>query len=86
MLGVIASYQTRTGYGFLRAGRDYYFHITNVIAGAEEELTEGAVVTFTVGRNPKGICAKDIVIVKAGEPAPRPWLPAGSDEVKESTD
>ncbi len=85
MLGVVASYQTRTGYGFLRAGRDFFFHIRDVITGAEEELTEGAVVTFIVGRNAKGICARDIVIVKAGAPVPRPWLPAGSAGLEEGT-
>ncbi len=78
MLGIIQSYQQRHGYGFLRAGRDYFFHARDVITGAEEELTEGAVVTFTVGQNKQGVCAKDVIVVKPGEPAPRPWLPAGS--------
>ena len=52
---------TDKGFGFIETdGQDLFFHSSSVTGGRFEELREGQLVTYEVGRGPKGPCAERV--------------------------
>lgn len=57
---------TQKGFGFIETpdGTDLFFHSSSVDGERFEELKEGQVVNFEVGRGPKGPCAESVQLVR----------------------
>ena len=55
---------TQKGFGFIETpdGTDLFFHCSSVDGERFEELKQGQVVNFDVGRGPKGPCAERVQI------------------------
>jgi len=53
---------TDKGFGFIDVGqeKDLFFHASNLVGVAFEDLREGQRVTYTEGRGPKGPCAENV--------------------------
>lgn len=69
-LGRVEYFNSSKGYGFiksLQSGEKYFFHISDVA----EEINENDIVSYDLGRGPRGMVAINIKPDKP-EPAPQP--------------
>lgn len=61
----------RMGYGFIKAEpADLYFYYQDVRNNDFAVLQEGDAVSYILGRNDKGLCARDIIRITSEEPVP----------------
>lgn len=59
--GKIKKLVSEKGFGFIEAERgDLFFHHSEVKGGTFDELSEGQMVEFEVGRGQKGPCATNV--------------------------
>ena len=63
--GTIQNTKPAKGFGFLKttSGQELFFHQTSVDHGRFEELVEGQVVNYVVGRDPQGFFAERVRII-----------------------
>lgn len=66
--GIVKWFNDAKGYGFItrERGADVYVHSANIVGEGFRTLEPGWEVTFDVTEGPKGLQAKNVVVVSKG--------------------
>ncbi|MGZ3772975.1 MAG: cold-shock protein [Pseudobdellovibrionaceae bacterium] len=72
--GTVKWFSASKGYGFIlpndpsiNNGAELFVHFYNLVMKGFKYLREGDVVEFSLGSNSKGLCAKEVKIIKIAE-------------------
>ncbi len=60
--GTISSLRNGFGFIYYERDKDIFFHVNSLVDIAFDDLVEGAEVTFTMGKGPKGPIADNIIL------------------------
>lgn len=72
-MGTVLWFENARGYGFIKPaddGKDIFVHQQNILMEGFRTLSEGQIVSYSVGQNDRGPQAVDVEVVGEAEPEP----------------
>ena len=62
--GIVKWFNDTRGFGFIAGdNKDYFVYFKEIKAKGFKTLKEGQKVQFSIGTSPKGLCAKEVIVI-----------------------